>query len=89
MPVGRAGNSLHPEGGAARLPRRFKGNPDMKTILKQGVFIELCPLCGHDHCYASGGDRRRCPHREHNRRHTAFTTFDPVIQRQKRHEPHE
>ena len=37
----------------------------MRTILKDGVFKEICPGCEvGGHCYASGGNPRRCPHRE-------------------------
>lgn len=36
----------------------------MITILEKGEFREACPICGPGaHCYASGGDRRRCPRR--------------------------
>jgi len=37
----------------------------MRTILHRDTFYEVCPRCGAGgHCYASGGDQRRCPHRK-------------------------
>jgi len=37
----------------------------MRTVLHKGEFYEVCPRCGAGgHCYASGGDPSRCPHRK-------------------------